>query len=241
MHAHGIPICEDCGVAHPLLFEGHECISMSKFNSRLCQRQRNSNCERHPGIQMDFYCKGCEKVLCHHCGIAEHNGHNMIYLQEAAEKERTYARDLCAEGSSFVDDINVELHKLEQKRTNNVHRSDELHLDIDVEADALVSKINAWRCQTHEDIDSKVTNRLRELDDCRQSLESIMSRSQNSRAQLLRIVEEASDAAIMESAQECMKDLAAVLQEGINKSDRICEDEVMVSRYGSASFDNCSI
>jgi hypothetical protein len=187
------------------------------------------SCGKHADKQMDMFCKGCSKVVCSVCAITEHHSHNVILLREAAEAERAEISELCAEASCCEEEIEVELQKLEQKRTESVDRSSALHLQIDEEAEALISRINACRQKAHEDVEEKMTSLVRELDEHRKALEATMSRSKESRAQLLGALEEACDVAIFDVTRESKSQLLSVVEGDVCKGDGMFDEEVMVS------------
>jgi hypothetical protein len=150
-------------------------------------------------------------------------------LREAAEAERAEISELCAEASCCEEEIEEELQKLEQKRTESVDRSSALHLQIDEEAEALISRINACRQKAHEDVEEKMSSLVRELDEQRKALEAMMSRSKESRAKLLGALEEASDVAIFDVTREAKRQLLSVVEEDLCKVDSLFDEEVMVS------------
>jgi len=204
--------------------------SSPSLPSTMLKSVGNENCVKHPEEQMKIYCRGCSEILCCFCAIMEHNGHNLISLNEAVEEERVDLSDLCVEASSIEDKIEVELRKLEQKRIENVDRSHALHLKIDQEADELISRINVCRQKAHEDVDAKISSRQRELDEHRLAFEALMSLSEVSRAKLQRALEEASNAPIFGSTcGEAKKLLISVVEKDVNKVDGMFEEEVMVS------------
>ena len=228
----GIPLCNDCVDSHSSLFEGHKCISAADFQSRLAllRRAGSVSCSKHPDEQMKLFCKCCSEVVCSICTITDHHSHNVILLREAAEAERAVISELCAEGSICEEEIEAELQKLRQKRTENVDQGSSVHLEIDREADALISRINACRQKAHEDVEEKISRVILEMDEQRVSLEAMMCRSQESRVHLLRALEEASDVAIFDRTSESKKQLISVLEEDVSgKVDGMFEEEVMVS------------
>jgi len=128
-----------------------------KLQLALLQRVGNARCDKHPDEQLKMFCRGCSKVLCSVCAITEHKLHDVILLRDAAEAERTDVSELCAEASISEEEIQAELHKLEQKHRESVDYSSTLHLNIDQEADALISRIHVCRQKAHEDVDEKMS------------------------------------------------------------------------------------
>jgi hypothetical protein len=164
------------------------------------------------------------------CTITDHHYHNVILLREAAEAERADISELCAEGSICEEEIEAELQKLRQKRTESVDQGYSVHLEIDREADALISRINTCRQKAHGDVDEKISRVIVEMDEQRVSLEAMMCRSQESRVHLLRALEEGSDVAIFDRTSESKKQLILVFeQDVVGKVDGMFEEEVMVS------------
>ena len=90
---------------------------------------------------MKLFCNSCSKGICCICLVTEHQFHNVVLLDEAVEAARADASELCVEASIFEEEIVVELQKLEQKSQESVDRSVSLHMKIDQEADALISRI----------------------------------------------------------------------------------------------------
>jgi hypothetical protein len=175
------------------------------------------------------------------CLVTEHQFHNVILLGEAVEAARVDASDLCVEASIFQEEIEVELQKLEQKSKESLGRSLALHIEIDQEADALISRIDECRQQSHGELEEKISSRMRELDEHRVALTAMMSRSQESRLKLLRALEEASsDVAILESTSEAKRYLMVVLEEEVSKVDSLFAEEMMVSVVGAAR-DMCKL
>jgi uncharacterized protein YdbL (DUF1318 family) len=150
-------------------------------------------------------------------------------LREAAEAERADISELCAEGSICEEEIEAELQKLRQKRTESVDQGYSVHLEIDREADALISRINTCRQKAHGDVEEKISRTTLAIDEQRVSLEAMMSRSQESRLQLLGALEEASDAAIFDRTSATKKQLISVLGQDVSGNvDGLVEEEVMV-------------
>ena len=82
---------------------------------------------------------------------------------------------------------------------------------------------------------------MRELDEHRVALTAMMSRSQESRAKLLRALDESSsDVAILESTSEAKRHLMVLLQEEVGKVDSLFAEEMMVSVVG-AERDMCKL
>ena len=230
-YANGIPLCNDCKDDHLTILKGHSCISMCDFKSQLALLHRvgNVSCDKHADEHLKMFCRGCSKVLCSVCAINEHHFHNVILLRDAAEAERTDVSELCAEASISEEEIQAELHKLEQKIRESADHSSTLHLNIDQEADALISRIHVCRQKAHEDVEEKMSSLIRALEEQRVSLEEMMSRSKESRVQLVRALEEASDVSIFEHTREAKRQLISVLEEDVRKEDSMVEEEVFVS------------
>jgi hypothetical protein len=70
---------------------------------------------------------------------------------------------------------------------------------------------------------------VRELDEQRKALEATMSRSKESRAKLLRALQEACDVTIFDVTRESKRQLLSVVEEDVCKVDSMFEEEVMVS------------
>jgi hypothetical protein len=163
------------------------------------------------------------------CAITEHKLHNVILLGDAAEAERTDVSELCAEASISEEEIQAELHKLEQKLKKSLDHTSTLHRNIDQEADALISRIHVCRQKAHEDVDEKMSSLIRALEEQRVSLEEMMACSRESRVHLVRALEEASDVSIFEHTREAKRQLISVLEEDVRKVDSKVEEEVFVS------------
>ena len=93
-------------------------------------------------------------------------------------QELIRTNELCVEANIFEEEIEVELQKLEQKSKESVDRNLALHMKIDQEADASISRINECRQQSHGELEEKISCRMRELDEHRVALTAMMLCSQ---------------------------------------------------------------
>jgi hypothetical protein len=107
-------------------------------------------------------------------------------------------------------------------------------MEIDRETDALIARLHECRQRAHRDVEEKMSNLIRELDERRVLLEATMRRSQESRAMLLRALEEASDVSIFEHTSEAKRQLISVVEEDICDADSMIEEEVKVSLVSAA-------
>ena len=82
--------------------------SSPSLPSTMLKSVGNENCVKHPEEQMKMYCRGCSEVLCCFCAMMEHNGHNLVSLNEAVEEERVDLSELCVEASSVEDKVQEE-------------------------------------------------------------------------------------------------------------------------------------
>ena len=118
---------------------------------------------------------------------------------------------------------------LEQKRLDSIERGGTLHMNIDMEADALMSSITAWRQKSHDEVEAKISGQLKVLEEHRLELESMSARADDLRVRLSRALDEACAVSILESGNDLKKRLSALVEEDVgSRVDVVCEEEVTV-------------
>lgn len=89
-----------------------------------------SGCGRHPDTVVEYFCKTCSLTICPKCVYEEHNGHDLVQIEEMAEILKKNVIDLQKmilqvsrlndENAILLEQTKDELSKLKAEQLKNI-------------------------------------------------------------------------------------------------------------------------
>ena len=156
----GLP-CPTCRQVTPIPPEGvaglQPAFQTNQFLEILDQHEMVKKdilyCPKHQNRELELYCETCEELICFHCTIKQHNGHEYNLIGEVFEKHK--------------QEIMSSLNPAEQQQTLASKALEKLDVrcrEITDQQAALEAQIHKSSQQLHEIIDlreKELTNKLR--------------------------------------------------------------------------------
>eukprot|EP00298_Acanthocystis_sp_HF-20_P018859 c22044_g2_i6.p1 GENE.c22044_g2_i6~~c22044_g2_i6.p1 ORF type:complete len:289 (+),score=59.91 c22044_g2_i6:269-1135(+) len=114
-------LCETHKSIHLKKKTNHSVISLNdpKFENHLNPNLFSVKCERkgHEKDEIDFYCEGCDKLICVRCVVTDHKSpqHNYYELKEVAKRYRTSIDELLRQTNSkfpIIDDSITQIKRI---------------------------------------------------------------------------------------------------------------------------------
>ena len=90
------------------------------------------NCVRHPDRNIEYFCKTCTSTVCVKCIFDEHNGHELVNIEDMASSLKQNVLDLQKmilnasrlndENSKLLDQTREELSRLRYQQLKNIDK-----------------------------------------------------------------------------------------------------------------------
>ncbi|XP_035697399.1 eukaryotic translation initiation factor 4 gamma 3-like isoform X2 [Branchiostoma floridae] len=169
-----------------------------------------SQCPKHHGEELRYYCPPCDAAICEECMFEDHNTHGVTRLRRTLQEQSIKAKEVCEEGTRLIETIRHKITELEQSRKR-----------LAVEEGTLVKAVDQTARKLADDFATEVTKRANSLKDelhnlfapsnslvldCKESLEIRLAQLVSSVESLEKSINQG-EAIVVFSGRKMLKDL----------------------------------
>ena len=228
-------ICEKCLGMHNEWEElaKHEVISMELIKSNIKQlvppKKAILYCSLHQDKELDLYCETCEDLICFHCIIKKHKGHQydlVVDTFETHKAEMTAAVEPIENHRSLTanakEQLSVRLQELDDQR-------DALKADIQRHIQRFQGLLEARKVKLFDHVDQHVERKKKNLVTQKDEVETIETQQAN----CLSFVKESLDTA---SQGEVMRLKKAIIKQVENVVDNFKPDTLSPCEHANVRF-----
>ncbi|XP_078614814.1 uncharacterized protein LOC144883967 isoform X8 [Branchiostoma floridae x Branchiostoma japonicum] len=113
-----------------------------------------SQCPKHHGDELRYYCPPCDEAICEECMFEDHNTHGVTRLRRTLQEQSIKVKEVCEEGTRLIEKIRHKIIELEQSRKR-----------LAVEEGTLVKAVDQTARKLADDFATEVTKRANSLKD----------------------------------------------------------------------------
>ena len=141
--------CNDCITAHNIIRtnKGHRVLALKDFQEKdfmdVLKRPTFCQEQHHERKELEFFCKACERAVCHTCVVTLHQGHSMAPLSETAEEQKSNVKALVEAHQRKAQEMRRRLELLDQERTKTEQEGAEVKRAVQTYADNLHAVIES--------------------------------------------------------------------------------------------------
>ena len=157
--------CKDCIKKHEKnpIFKNHKVSSKGGPAS-----VEHAQCKVHANEQAKYFCRSCEQLICTMCIMNEHDGHNVIEVDELFSQHQDDVRTLQNVVTVKLEQLRRRAADLEALRTLNLKSCQQAEINIKQRTRDMIEEIRAQESRLLEDLhnkrDAKLDKIVKELD-----------------------------------------------------------------------------
>ena len=139
----GVFLCSICYRAHQNLpiTKTHHYVLLNEFTQSMNPVTVNNKsplCQKHPQELLKLYCQDCEVLVCRDCVLVIHRTHNYNFVDDIAEKEKKYLKDvtlsevehILTSTSQAIGEVQQMQKKVQLKNDERIARLDQTFEEI---------------------------------------------------------------------------------------------------------------
>ena len=110
-------MCDFCVKSHKRMhtFKHHQIVSLEEVKSGGPKALvKPMLCEKHQGETLKLFCQFCDKPICRDCTIIDHQGHEYLFVADAATKEKEYVKQLLDKTKAKVPILSTGVKSVEE-------------------------------------------------------------------------------------------------------------------------------
>ena len=164
-------ICNECLTAHKQfkLFRLHEIVSYESDDQEIESTvlpKKSYYCTIHPEEGLKLYCNSCMTLVCVHCFVSAHNGHDIRSNDGARIKAEETINELVETTESKLKEFEATCNNMKYISFVEKEKSElltTLKAQVDKKVDGLIQQLEARRKELLKKIDDTCTKLLKEL------------------------------------------------------------------------------
>ena len=174
-------MCPDCLNAHEVLraaFRGHKVMPVKEFQTEdfeaLLKRQPFCSEQYHDREITRFFCLPCQSCVCHACIVTDHQNHEVILLDKAADNEKgNIIAEAAAtrENEKALKDVIQKFDETISKLEANVAIAKR---GISQAAETMITKIREREREAIDSVDTTHATRLEKINSAKEKAESLL-------------------------------------------------------------------
>jgi len=161
-------------------FEGHKVMSVKEFQTEdyeaLLKRQPFCYEQYHEREITRFFCLPCQRCVCHACIVTDHQNHQFILLDKAADNEKGNIMAEAAairENEKTLKDVIRKFEKTISKLETNVAIAKR---GISQAAETMIRKIREREREAIDSVDTTHATRLENINSAKEKTESLLKK-----------------------------------------------------------------
>ena len=156
-------LCHLCNVCHKCSIQsnGHGIVPTNENSSTTCQTKRKTMKCREHDIELLFYCETCDQLVCSHCTVKDHNGHNYDTVKKMAGKHRPDLKKITATVEEMIRGLSDTHDNIEKMRKEIRQQGDEVNKKIDQRYDEVIQKLMEQKEQLKQQVHDTVSQKIK--------------------------------------------------------------------------------
>jgi len=236
-----ISYCHECNI-----FQCCSCNELHRHNKKYCGHnvllltEPSSNKENAPAIEtevsiplckehesgLEHFCETCDELVCMHCTMNKHFGHNHGTAQNMDSKYCSQLKEVTTPIEGMIQDLSDAHNNIDKMMKDIKEQGDEVNKQIEEHYDELIQKLMKQKDQmkekVHETISQKVealTTQLKKVD----SLQAELASMKESKA----VVEKNSDQNVLCAKKQLIADMQRLTEKYKKLSKCPVQSDVM--------------
>ena len=152
--------CSNCVKKHEKnpIFKNHKVTTKAAVVAT-----EHASCRTHEGEQAKYFCRTCEQLICTMCIMNEHDGHNVIEVDELFSQHQDDVRNLQNVVTSKLERLRSRATQLEALRALNLKSCQQAEINIKQRTRDLIDSVRAQESTLLEELRRKRDAKLEEV------------------------------------------------------------------------------
>ena len=174
-------LCHACNDHHKRnkRYRGHAVVPLTELKDAPIQAKvKIPLCEEH-NEQLKYYCETCDELVCMHCTVTNHNGHNHGSVKQMATKHRNELKKITDPVEGMIKNLSEAHDNIENMMKKTRRRGEEVDKKIDRYYDELLQKLmkqkDEVKQQAHDAVSQKEKAMITQLEEVASMQAKLMS------------------------------------------------------------------
>ena len=174
-------LCHACNDHHKRnkRYRGHAVVPLTELKDAPIQAKvKIPLCEEH-NEQLKYYCETCDELVCMHCTVTNHNGHNHGSVKQMATKHRNELKKITDPVEGMIKNLSEAHDNIEKMMKKTRRRGKEVDKKIDRYYDELLQKLmkqkDEVKQQAHDAVSQKEKAMITQLEEVASMQAKLMS------------------------------------------------------------------
>ena len=179
-------LCSACNDSHnrQKKYRGHGVVPLTELKSNkdapaIQATEKIPLCKDHDE-KLKYYCETCDELVCVHCTVKKHCGHNYDSMKNMVNKHRSQLKKVTTPIETMIQDLSGVHDSIDKMMKKIRKQGDEVNKQIDQHYDELVEKLMKQKdqvkqqvCDTVSQKEKALTTQLDEVDSTQAELVSM--------------------------------------------------------------------
>ena len=120
-------LCNDCSRHHQRAnaSRDHSVIPLTELRTKedknFVPKPKIMKCNKH-NSEILYYCRTCEQLVCTHCTVLDHNGHQHCMISDVANEHRSKLKEASAPLEDMISDLSKTFNTIDKMRKKRRRR-----------------------------------------------------------------------------------------------------------------------